>query len=785
MNQSSFHDIDESEKGLKEFFNKCLRNWYWFVISITSCLLLSLIYLKIVRPKYDILTSILVKEVPKGQAEKKESVLDELNVFYDSKLIDNEMEIVKTRFLMENVVDDLNLTVSYFLDEPYTFDRIITSSWRNKELYNNSPIRITTYSLNDEAYENKVKIALVSSSLFRITNNDSKVYKFGEKISTPYGIIKVDLIKYPVDPSYKKLIVQFRTRDVTIEGYRDKMMVAPASENATVFNITLEESVPQKGIDILNDLIVEYNKQKLEVKKKEAFKALTFLDNRLQLLSSELKNAEADVEQYKSSKEITDISSESAILLEKVKENDLRLNQVDIQLKMFDNLGSSISTGEQIPSALLLDNKVLQDKIGKLNDLELERSRLLQSMGEKNPLVETVNEQIKNSQESINADIQQVKNELVLTRNNLLSNNSKFDASIRSVPQKERNLVTVERQKNLKEGLYIYLLQKREETALAYDTKVYDSNVVDPAHSSILPISPVPIRTFIIAFFLGTVLPILRFWSKSMFKSEKITDQRLVANITQAPILGVIGKNQSKEQLVVKPGSKTVISEQFKFLRTNLHYLNIGKSNRSILITSSVSEEGKSFVSLNLAASIALTGKRVVLIEFDLRKPTLSHYLKRGYKKGLSDFLKGTADAEEIIEQSDISENLFFIGCGTVPEDPAELLLNDDLEIIMSQLIPNYDYVLMDCPPIGLVSDAMVIEKFADMSLYVIRYNHTHYQQLRNITELYLSNKFKNMGIVLNSVDSADQFGPLYNKGYKNYYAESKPSKGILERFVS
>ncbi|UKJ07239.1 GumC family protein [Solitalea lacus] len=781
---NSSQNSAEPEIGFKDFFEKCLKKWYWFVLSVLCCFILGWSYLKITRPQYQITSSVLVKQEQKS-SEKKESVLEELNVFNDSKLIDNEMEIVKARLLMENVVNDLNLTVNYYLIEPFTWERFFKGPWRSREIYKNVPIKVIPQSLEDYAYENELELVAIDSSYFRILNGGgSSLYKFGSTVHNEFGRFRVDRVFYSAD-AFKSFRIRFKSNAKTIEDYRDKLLVAPASENATVFNINLSESLPDKGIDIVNALVQEYNKKKLEVKKREALKALTFLDNRLKLLSGELKNAEENVEQYKTSKEITNISSESAILLEKVKENDLMLNQVDNQLKMFDNIGSSISSGQPIPSSLLSDNKVLQDKIGQLNTMELEKARLLQSMGEKNPLVETVNEQIKNSRESIDADIQQIKRELQITRSNLQRNNSKFDASIRSVPLKERNLVTVERQKNLKEGLYIYLLQKREETALSYDTKVYDSNLIDPAHSSILPISPVPLKTYLIAFVLGLAIPVISFWSSSLIGSEKVTDQRLISSITQAPVLGVIGKNHSKDRLVVWPGSRTVISEQFKFLRTNLLYVNKGLERKFILVTSSVSEEGKSFVSLNLAASIALTGKKVMLIEFDLRKPDLSADVIKGYTKGISDYLKGQATKEEIIQQSDRFDDLFFIGCGTIPNDPAELLLNDRLNDMMKYLEERFDCIIMDCSPIGLVSDAMVVEKFADMSLYIIRYNHTYYQQLKNITELYLSGKFKNMGIVFNSVDTNNGYGGNYGKNYKNYYSEDPSHKGLLERFVS
>ncbi|MNS18273.1 Tyrosine-protein kinase wzc [compost metagenome] len=560
----------------------------------------------------------------------------------------------------------------------------------------------------------------------------------------------------------------------------ERLEVSVRGKNATVFRLQLEDAVPVRGTDLLNALIEEYNKSAIEEKNREASKALAFIDDRLKLITGELSTVEQDVQAYKTSKEITDISTQSAQLLQQMKENDSQLNQVNIQLGTLESVSDFIqSGGRNSPPNVFTADPVLQNKLNKLNDLELERTKLLSTTGESNPLVEGVNEQIANTKSSILYSIQDIKTGLSTTKNTLERNNSQYSSAIRAVPQKERSLINIERQKNIKQDLYLYLLQKREETALSYAAMVIDSQVVDPPQSSTIPVRPSKTKALAIAMLLGGLIPIGSIWGRKIL-NNKILNKQLIEDATNAPILGVIGKNHSKEVMVVKEGSRTAISEQFRFLRTNLQYIDQGKNYKTILVTSSISNEGKSFISLNLGSSISITGKKTVILEMDFRKPDIGNKINANKRLGLSDYLNGLVTIDEIIVPVENQPNLYLLPCGAIPVNPAELLLSDKLDELFKEVSALFDQVIIDSPPIGLVTDALLLEKYAQASIYVVRYGYTLVPHLKMISDLHSKGKFKNMSIVFNAVDLEASEEYMYND--HGYYTHNHVNKKLNKR---
>lgn len=770
--------VPAQEQAVKEFINTCLRNWHWFLLSVFTCLLLAFLYLKLAVPVYDVSASILVKQPKTSEKESKESVLNELNVFDNTKIVENEMEILKSRILMDKVVRSLGLNVSYFSSPDKTFLEYLTDPWYSKQLYKYSPIRVNVETIYPEGFKDPMKIEIVDKTKFKIEGK-SKLYTFGESVNTEDGKFTVHLVGTPTDD--KQVIkVKATSIDKKVDALMEALEVTVRGKNATVFHLEMEDAVPVRGTDLLNALIEEYNKSAIEEKNREASKALAFIDDRLKLITGELSTVEQDVQAYKTSKEITDISTQSAQLLEQMKENDSQLNQVNIQLSTLASVDDYIDSGDRnSPPNVFTADPVLQNKLNKLNDLELERTRLLSTTGESNPLVEGINEQIANTKSSIRYSIQDIKTGLSTTKNSLERNNAQYASAIRAVPQKERSLINIERQKNIKQDLYLYLLQKREETALSYAAMVIDSQIVDPPQSSTIPVRPSKAKALAVALLLGGLIPIGSIWGKKIL-NNKILNKQLIEDATNAPILGVIGKNHTREVMVVKEGSRTAISEQFRFLRTNLQYIDQGKNYKTILVTSSISNEGKSFISLNLGSSISITGKKTVILEMDFRKPDIGNKIHANKRLGLSDYLNGHVTLDEIIVPVENQPNLYLLPCGAIPANPAELLLSDKLDDLFNEVSALFDQVIIDSPPIGLVTDALLLEKYAQASIYVVRYGYTLVPHLKMISDLHNKGKFKNMSIVFNAVDLEASEEYMYNDhGYYTHNASKKLVKRL------
>ncbi|SMO36487.1 GumC family protein [Solitalea koreensis] len=766
------------EVGIMQFLLKCLRKWPYFLLSLVIAFIGGFIYLKLNVPIYQITASILVKQQSKKDAKTKESVMNELNVFDNDKVVVNEMEVFKSRLLMHRVVDLLGINVTYFSHNSGNF---LKGQWVDKELYKVSPIRVHVEKLLMGTKEEPLIVEMLDDKRYRMVDTKAE-HLFGDKISDERGVYTVSY--NPEAPiTGQKIKVKMASVERVAQNYLDNnLSVTVAGKDASVFSLKLEDAVPEKGKDILNALIVEYNKSAVNEKNKEAAVALNFIEERLKLVTGELSNAEEKVEEYKSSKEITDISSQSAQLLEMMKENDAQLNQVNIQLSQLNSIGELVAKsngGGSIPSTAAANDPVLQNRITKLNELELEKAKLLQTTSENNPMVQGYTTQIENAKAGIVDNIQATKQALQITRNSLQSNNARFESTVRTVPKKERQLVNVERQKSIKQDLYTYLLQKREETALAYAAMILDSQVVDPAQSTIDPVRPSAGKTFVLASLLGLLIPVFSIWVKELI-NNKIKARETIEDATKAPIVGVIGKSSSRSPLVVSAGSRTALSEQFRFLRTNLQYIDVNNKNKILLVTSSITAEGKSFVSLNLGSSLAISGKKTVILELDLRKPGISKAIGVKGNFGITDYLRGEATLDNIIKMVSNNENLYLISSGETTENPIELLMGERVSALFQELNEKFDYVIIDSPPIGLVADALLIEKFVDATIYVVRYGHTQLPQLKMIADFHEAGKFKNMSIVFNGVD----FEQSYGYGYTNtgYYEPVKSRKQVLKK---
>lgn len=772
MTDNSFNFIEQQQEtfNLRLFFIGYLRYWYWFVISLSIALMSAVIYMRYTTPIYNVNAVLLIKDEKKGIGTN--DMLKELEMFSGNKIVENEMEVIKSRNLLNRVVDELNLTVAYFQEGKIR---------RDEEIYAKSPIWVQHGELKPLSYQSPFYIKILNKQKYELQDEDGRlkgIFEYSQNVRSEYGAFRVFLN----DSLYRKdndlIKVQLYDKDLLIQSFQKKIQVELMNQKSTVLKLSLEDAIPAKGKAILSKLLEAYTYTALEDKNHEATNTLQFIDQRLHLITDELGSVEKDVETYKSVQGITDLSEEANLFLEKVKENDSKLSEVEIQLKVLDGVETYLKSSQTgvAPATLMISDPVMTGLLVKLNELEGQQEKYLRTTQSKNPLLETINSQVANLKAAIRENIVNQKQGLQITRNSLKQLNSRFESSIRTIPKKEREFVNIKRQQGIKESLYLMLLQKKEETAISYASTVTDSRIVDDPYSTPLPVKPQKSIIYLIALLAGIVIPAGLINLRTLL-NNKIQSRKEIENETGLTIFGEIGKKTSDmKDNIVDIKSNSVIAEQFRILRTNLQYSAGGVSTiergKVILITSSMGGEGKSFVSINLAQSISILDKKVVILELDLRKPKISTYLNISREEGLSNYLIGQGSINQYIKQTELQPNLFVVPSGPIPPNPAELLENGRIGEMINELRKQFDYVVLDTPPAGLVTDAVILGAYVDAAFYIVRHEYTPKTNLNLLWALKKADKFKSLNVIFNGVDyrNSNEYG--YGYGYGQGYTK-------------
>lgn len=755
-----------NEFNLLEYLMRYLRYWYLFPLFLFLTLSAAFLYLKTSQQVYLTRAVVLIKDQKKGIGGSSADILQELSQFGGSKLVENEMEVFKSQALMERVINDLGLNITYTAQD----------GLRHKVLYNTSPVIVRTDTLFEYAYEEPMEIHLVGDK-FTI-NDEEKEFAYGKKLKNSWGEFTV--LRGIPDSTVTSVNVIFKEQRSLLESMLKNLEVKQPNIKSTVLELTYEDPSTSRGKDILNKLLEVYVRSSLNDKNIEVSNTLKFIENRLDLITGELVEVEKDVESYKRTQGLTDIGAESTIFLESIKDNDKRLNEVSNQLSVLNDVERYIQSNLQgvvAPATYMISDPVLVSLLTKFNELALEKERLALTTKENNPLLQTLTNQVAATRQAINENIRSLKNTLTVTQQNLENINKRFSTGLRAIPQKEREYISIKRQQTIKEGLYLYLLQKREETALTYAASVTDSRIIDQPVSTVKPIKPKPLVVILGAGIAGVAIPLLLINLLFMLNNTVQSRDQIErgANTTILGEIGVLKTNKNRpEDGVIQMTSKSAVAEQFRALRTNLQYLGNDNSVRKLMFTSSIGGEGKSFVSINLGASLAFSDKKVVLIGLDLRKPTLHERLGVSNLRGASTYLIGQGKLEDLIVKTKVHPNLDVLPSGPIPPNPSELLANGRLGPMIKELSEKYDYVLVDAPPYGLVTDAAIIAEHIDATLFLVRYNYTVIPNLKRIGELKKAGHFPKLSVVYNGVNYGGGYG--YGYGY-GYYTETEQDK--------
>ncbi|GAB3904366.1 tyrosine-protein kinase [Larkinella knui] len=756
------------QPNLRTTLMRYLRFWPWFALSIVTLLAAAYVYLLYQAPVYRVHASLLIKDEKKGGISA-ENLMKELYLFNKNVSIDDQIEILKSYTLMDRVVKTLGLDVQYYN----------TTSTYNREIYAESPIRLIIEKSNPDLLSTELNFTFVDDKTFLLNGYS---YPFNQTIKTPYGLLRVFGLK-PITASTQPVLVTVSTHSRAVNSYLNKLNVEPAAKESNVLELSMEETVPDKAEAILNQLVNAYSKEAIFDKNKDAGNMLNFIEERLALIAGELSKVEQEVETYKSTQGITDLSVQAQTFLLTVKENDAQLNEVNMRLSGLADIERYVArqTGDKsvAPATIGLNDPTLTGLLTKVSELELKRDEMSRMMASNSPMLLSIDSQIKTIKGSINENIQTMRQQLTSSREHLLTNNRRLEGMIRTVPGKERTLLNITRQQVIKNGLYTYLLQKREETALSAASTVSDSRIVDAARTDESPVAPVKSTIFLIFGCIGLLLPIGFIEIKDAL-NDRVMRRSDVEEFTQVPILGEIvkGNKVTTDNLVFKPRMRSVIGEQIRALRTNLHFLrNEQQRSQVLLFTSCISGEGKSFISLNLGASLAMVDHTTVILEMDLRKPQLHKNLHMENQAGISNYLLGEATVDELLQPIMGYSNYFIITAGPLLPNPAELLSSPRLGELFRELRQRFDYILVDSPPVGLVTDSQVIAPFADVTLFMVRHDHTPKIHLKMVDALFKEQRFQNLSIVLNAIGEGEAH--YYNYGYGEYYGGGDTKKQI------
>lgn len=773
------HD-EEQELTLREQLDSYLRYWPWFAVTVLLMLVGAFIYLRYTVPSFKVTATILIKDA-------KNNSLSELAAFQDLGMMggfsasdfDNELEILRSKTLTERVVDKLSLNVNYYKE----------GNIRDAEVYANRAFDVEVISSPNDSPSpiGFLYIKPISTTTFTLKTDGEKPkeYQFGESIAFDWGtlIVRPNLEAFKDGGKGEELRVGVRNRDGVVSGLRNAISVTQVSKNSSVIQLELVSPVPDKAKAILDELIRQYNEDAISDRNMVSKNTADFIQKRLEIITEELDSVEIGKVEFKEKNRLTDIAAEGQIFLENASEFNKRHLEVETQIALVKTMEEYLKNGDAsalLPANLGVEKEGFSGEVSSYNQMVLERNKLLQSSTPKNPLVVGLDKQITGMRANILESLGNVKNSLQIQRSRLSGQEARIGGEISAIPGKERMFRSISRQQEIKEALYLYLLQKREETAISLAVTTPKAKVVDSAYSQNSPVSPKKQIILLAALILGLLIPFLVIYVRQLLDNKIRNRTYMERHGGDIPIVGEIPKLDKKEQELVADNDHSVLAEAFRILRTNLQYLMLNKmegkeGGRSIFVTSTVKGEGKTFVSANLAITLANSGAKVILVGADIRNPQIQRYITGDYnKKGVVEFLVyRDTTIEDYIQPSKTIKNLWLMVSGTIPPNPAELWMQEGTAHLFEELRMEFDYVIVDTAPAMLVTDTLLINKYADITLYAVRAGYTEKKLLGFPLESKRTNKIKNLAFVLNDVSMA-HFG--YGNKYGYAYGQKKPN---------
>ncbi len=751
-----------------------LAHWKWFVLSVVAVLICAYFYIATIVPTYQVNASIYLND---QNQEANALSLDPQSplVSMKSYIDETELEILKSRNNVIDIVDSLKMSYSYWRegtmrDEPLYHDYAVSAS-------------MDSMALND-----------LTSSIQIVVSKGSDDNKFDVEAHTTYGGVaedksfdnvalplNIELSQGTVKLSREQQVPELRgTEKIIIRNPRDvaaslsgALSIAYAEKSSTIVRISYMTSVPRAGVDVVNTLIDFYNRQIIEDKNRSAMQTEAFILDRLVMINDELRDVESRLQEYRQAHNISDLQQQVSANIGASQSVQGQVAEIDAQLVLINEIDATIRRAnnfDQLP-AVTSDN-ALNNVIAKYNQKVARLNRMLETMSPENPLVQQVQSEITRDKADIIQNVASVKRGIQARRSNVAAIEGRSDSRLASVPTIDKGLQEIFREQQVKVNIYTFLLQKREEIALQKTLATPTARLIDnPVASG--PVAPRKMMIYAVAFLLGLAIPAALIFVKRMLFTV-FKDQEELQRLTNVPIIGEISKNPGADDnpIVVGENVSTSIAELFRLLRNNIGFTKNGDSKKVVLVTSSIAHEGKTFVSVNLAMTYALTGKKVVVVGMDIRRPVLAHRFGFNNKAGVTTFLSGqNSDISSLIQPSGINENLYVLPAGPIPPNPNELLLSERMNQLMKQLRDDFDYVIIDSAPIGVISDTYLIVAHTDIQLYVARASYSTKNSIKILHQAIRDNRLPDPYIVLNDVNVHSSSYTYRKYGYYSHKA--------------
>ena len=761
--------LEKDGPDFRTILDRYLKYWPWFVGSVILCLIISYMYLKVNPNIYRSVATIIIKDEEGKGPSGEETALGGLSLLggISTSSIENELGLLRSKRLMENAVKALNLNIQYFEEDGFF----------KKEFYKDSPYIIRPALIDENELlkargqgKNMFTIEYISENEVALNfdnQEESIIKKLGEVVNLDYTNFYIEANpqeKYRINNNseIKSIQVVFSTVEGVASSLGGALQVYLMNENSTLIELSMENEIKEKAKDVLDQLIFEYNQEAIEDKDLIARNTAYFIDERLAIINSELDSVETGKEEFKESNMLTDINTESSLIVKNVSDYNNQKQQIATELELTSALISHLTNNSAnlLPTNLGIDDTGVNSLISEYNSRVLERNKLRESASDQNPMIVSLESQIEQIRSNVMESLKRRQYNLQVKKNNLDRQSGVLASQISDVPAQERAYRGIERQQNIKESLYLYLLQKREENSLALAAKAPKAKLVDKAYSYGTPVSPNSKIVFTVGLLFGLFIPFATINIKSLLNNKITNGDDLSGSLNDIPLYAEIPHFNSSD--VSNIPKRNILSEVFNILSANIGHTS---SNQCILVTSSIKGEGKTFISTELALSYASGNNKVLLIGLDLRNPQIQKWdTSTRNKPGLSNYLTNdNLEYRDVIFTSSRHNNLYILPSGNIPKNPVSLLKSDKLTTLIKDLKPVYDYIIIDTAPVMLVADTLLLSNFADITLYIMRASFTKKKLIGFVNETKNKNKFNNMGIVLNDVKVENS---LYGNSY-------------------
>ena len=759
-----YGEIEKNESNsFQQIIAKFFPYWPLLLLFVFISVGGAYIYLRYTTPMYAAFASVLIKDDRKNTNNSE--TLQSAGFFESRKNLENEIRVLQSRSLMADVVKRLALYA------PLSQKGKVKAG----DAYEISPVIVEAKN-PDSIREVKEVDFMYNNVDSTVTIDGSDKYPINKIVNTRYGVLRFsENPNYnPILESGKPLFFSFyKPSKVAVELLKDFSVTGGSS---SLVDLSYKDAIPQRAVNILNNLIDIYEKESIQDKNNLSKNALAFINEQLGIIGQDLDSIEKKIQYYRSGSNAISMSEQSSVLIQGAAAIDQKMGELNNQSAVLDQIekyATSKANENQgnalVPSAFGISDPTLTTLTNQLFTQQQEYDRLKKTIGEKNPKLIALEDQINKLKPEILNNIRTQQSSIETAMRSLNSTGNNFNSKLLSVPAKERTLVDISRQQQQKNNLYQLLLQKKQEAELTLASISSSSRVIDTALTGKDPVSPKKKLVYLLSLVFGSGLFVGVILIKDLLNG-KVMYRNEIEKMTSIPVIGEITYEKTDSPLVIAKGTRSFIAEAFRKLRISLSFLGIDATHKKILITSSISGEGKSFVASNLAISLSLTGKKVVLVDLDLNNPTQSKNLSVNFENGVTEYLTGEKTPVEIINKIETQENLYFISAGSLPENPTELLANGKIKLLIDYLDNEFDVVVIDTSPSALVTDAFILSEFCDATLFVIRHNYTPKRLINRIDESNQINAITNPAIVFNGLKTRGVFKNNYGYGYDYVY---------------